>query len=446
MIDIIKIKFAEINSLTNEILLKQDKIKFLENLVKNKENNNEALFTNILKDLSQKESDVQKLLGNKIYKNIKYVDFLSKDELIENNGLDIFEKAGMLLSETTARNEILILNKKISGDRKQIEFTFSSDDFSNEIEFSFYNKINLPLSPKSVIFIMEEESEELNEPSYRYYNRNEIDTFVNNFYFYPRKIQKILINFEDEINTNNYVFKLLKNNFNTNENSFAKVKVDLDKNIRNVNIFINSEDDFVPIKYLYSTNNLEYEELKLDGKKGNVDVNKSQTLFLQFKPDYKNIKQKDKKQLLSATEESIKIKQSPILYPLNNQLKIKLNKIIFSSLNRKNLFEKMEYYKVDITNFIEEIEGIYSLKPEFIVEIKETTKVQQNLLYEDDISILKTKPEKMNFYFNTITNEIMTPAFLDDFDFFIDYLYEENVEYLDPSLISPYIFDISIKY
>lgn len=446
MIDIIKIKFNEINSILSQIKEKEEKIKYLQTLVKNKEITNNSIFANILKDLNQKEIDVQKYMGNKLYKNINFIDFLSEDELVEKDGITVFEKAGMLLSETTSRNELLILNKKISGDKKQIEFVFPEDEFSNEIEFSFYNKLNIPISPTGIYFIVETEEEVLNEPSYRYYNRNEINTFINNFYFYPRKVSKILITFDEEINTNNYTFKLLKNNFNTNENSFAKVKVDLGKNIRNINVFLNSEDDFVPIKYYYSTNNLEYEELNLENKKAIVDVNKSETLFLQFKFDYSNVKQKEKKQLISAMEESVKIKKSTISYPLNNQLKIKLNKIIFSSLNRKLLAEKMEYYKIDILNFVEENEGVYSLKPEFLIEIKETTKTQQNLLYEDDITILKLKPEKMNFYFNTITNEIITPAFIDEFDFFIDYSYEENLEFLDPSLLTPYIFDVSIKY
>ena len=446
MISILKNKFNEINELNNQIQLKKDKIKFLEDSIKSKEINNENIFSNILKELTKKEVTVESLLGNKLYKNIKYVDFLSEDEIIENQGIIVFEKAGLLLSEATDRNEIITINKKISGDKKQIELSFSENEISNEIEFSFYNKLNIPISPKAIVFVIENEHELLNEPSFRYYNRNEIDTFISNFYFYPRKVQKVLITFDEEININNYIFKLIKNNFNVSENSFAKTKVKLNPNARNINIFINSEDDFVPIKYFYSTNNLEYEELELKNKKTLIDVNKSENLFLQFKFDYNNIKQKEKKQFLNSTEESIKIKKSSISYPLNNQLKIKLNKIIFSSLNRKNIAEKMEYYKIDILNFIEEKAGIFSLKPEFIIEIKENSIIQQNLLYEDDISILKIKPEKMNFYFNSVTNEIFTPAFISDFDFFIDYIYEENVEFLDPSLLTPYIFDVSIKY
>ncbi|MGL4999485.1 MAG: hypothetical protein ACRC5T_11000, partial [Cetobacterium sp.] len=270
MIEMFNNYFASINAYLKEIALLKEEILFLGNVVSDKQSINKISASRVLEELRMKEKEVEKLLGNKKFKHVKFADFLSATEIFDSKDMEVFEKGGFVIGTPVSKLEQIETSRKLSRDRKELYIEFKEPIYTNEITFSFVDEKQIPIVPEKVFFTNEIE-EELNEHDFRYYNRNESYNFVSNFYYYPKIVKSIRVTFKEAISSKNAVLKLYQNTYLDTGDSSFKLRFDLTKSTDNANIYVNSEESVVPVDMSFSIDDISYEDVSFS-KKNEISV------------------------------------------------------------------------------------------------------------------------------------------------------------------------------
>ena len=443
-------KFQEANKILKSISSNKNEIKTLLSEIKTKKELLNSVFNERMNNAIKKEDRIKTLMDNRHFKFMQMIDFLSADELFEQQGFLVNEDSGFLLSEILKqpKTELFKKSKNPSND-KELIFEFDNNQYSNLMSFGFKDSNGLPITPKSIKIEYNGKTEDFFEPNFRYYNRNSKNVFVNNFYFYPKKILRVYAIFEVIPDFNGSFCDLYSCTFNTDSNNFSEILIKNTKNIKSFNIYKNSDENNVPLIFEFTEDNSIYNPIEFKNQEAVISLSKAVDFKIRMRKDYENVVVKE------FTENVKKIISYNDMDIIDNvatfdfQGKIKNYDIVFNQSGYKALKEEMFRVFGDnekIKSFI--VEGankVYKLKREYVNLINESDQFVDSLIYFDDIDDTKENNALFNFYINEKDKKIYFASFFKQFNFFLELENEVVVDNISANLLTPYVFDLQIK-
>lgn len=437
----------QINETIVEIGKKQETIKHLNSINKEKKIRNENKFNEISKELKTKETKIKTLMDNKYFSYIQFVDFINDNNLKELNGFEI-NKTGTLVEHFTKRTPNYFYEKNVNINKTEIVYLFNSDVIYNELEYSFYNLNGVPIIPEKITIFYEEFEENFYEDFFRFYNRFISNSFINNFLFTPKNIKKIKFVFNDTVDTSNDLCILYTNEYqNTDNNHNTILSFSNPYSLSTFNIFKNSHED-IPIKLSFTEDNLDYEQISFSNSEAIINLKNNGPFSIKIESDYKNFKVRE------VTINDISVMSLSSLtsndatntsYQLNVAGNINDCNIILPFSAYTHLETKMKDLGLDIKTFVDEKDDLYYINKNFIKFIKEDIPEIKKMKFYDDEAILKKANTYFNIYINTNLNVLYIPAFFNNYKVSLEINFQTSKQQIDSKYYTPMIFDISLK-
>ncbi|MGL5715288.1 MAG: hypothetical protein ACRCX2_19885 [Paraclostridium sp.] len=442
-------KYTEAFSVINDISKLKNEIDVLKNEVSSKKEVLNSSYQNKMSLSNQKEKKIKSLMDNRHFRYMKMIDFLSNTDIEEMQGFSINEDSGFIMSEITKKPEVNLFSKSINpSNNKEIIFEFDNSVYSNLLSFTFKDKSGLPIAPKKIRIEYNGIIEDFFEPNFRYYNRNASNVYVNNFFFYPKKILRIYATFSGDYDFNNSKCSLYACSFNTDANSYIDIPVSNNSNISSFNIFKSTDETNVPLVFEYTEDNSTYKEIKFDKQEAVILLEKFSDFKIKVKKNYENVKQKE---FTENVKININVNDMDVV---NNVRTFNMNgkiidfDIIFTQSSYKRLREdvKNAFNGTDtISEFILNDNGVYKVRKEFVSLINEPSDSINNLIFNDDINSLKDDKSLFNFYVDEQDKVIHFSSFMENYSFFLKLENEIVVDSVPSDMLTPYLFDLQIK-
>ncbi|MGL5716498.1 MAG: hypothetical protein ACRCXX_14275 [Cetobacterium sp.] len=443
-------KFKEANATLKKITAHKTDIHNLISEIKTKKELLNAVFNERMSNAIKKEDRIKTLMDNRHFKFMKMVDFLSAEDLFEQQGFLINEDSGFLLSEILKQPKTDLFKKsKNPSNDKELIFEFDNNQYSNLMSFSFKDVNGLPITPKNVRVEYNGKTEDFFEPNFRYYNRNSKNVFVNNFFFYPKKILKVYATFDVTPDFNTSFCDLYSCSFNTDSNNFAEILISNSKGIKNFNIYKNSDENNVPLIFEFTEDNSVYNPIEFKNQEAVISLSNAVDFKIRIRKDYENVVVKEftevVKNIISYNDMDI----------INNvatfdfQGRIKNFDVVFSQSGYRLLKEEMfrvfgDNEKID-SFIMEGANKVYKLKREYVNLINESDPFIDSLIYFDSIDDAKDNNALFNFYINEKDKKLHFANFFKEFSFFLELENEVVVDNISANLLTPYVFDLQIK-
>lgn len=433
------VKIKEIN-VSIEKLLKENQ---------SKKNRNYEEYNKRVALLDKKISSIKLLSDNKNFKFISHLDFIDDRNIGELKEFERVNDLGCLTKTVVNKQEIRYLKKILDTSKKKITYVFDEPIVSNAITYSFYSEeTGLPITPSSVEIVYKDNIDNLFEPHFRFYNRNNTTSFENFFLYEPKKISKVIFTFDKEINSNNDLCKLYSIQYSMEEDNYVLLNIENTYNVPEFNIFKRTNEINVPLVFEYSEDNINFNPIEFKGNDGNIILEKSGNFSIRISADNNNIELQDSYELGSSEIYSQDIKESFGKYYIKEESMQTLNDvtIILPISTYKKLKEDVSKLNgVKIDDLVEELNGIYKVKVSFIRYVSEVTSDIENLKYIDDVIALETTLNYFNFYVDTINKKIYSSSFIDNYPFFLYFSFKKSVEQTEKHYYTPIIFEISLK-
>ena len=436
-----------INKTIKNIALNKTKIELLLEEINKKQIRNENQFDTVINEITEKENKIKSLMDNKYFKYIQFVDFINENNLLELNGFEI-NKNGALVEKFIKRTANYFLEKQVNSDKKEIIYSFNSEIIYNELEYSFYNSKGVPIIPENIFIYYDDFEESFYESFFRFYNRFVSNSFLNNFLFTPKNIKKIRFIFNDTINSENDLCILYTNEYKSEGNSnYTLLSFSNYNSINSFNIYKNSQEN-IPLKFYYSENNIDFEEIKFNNNESVFSLSNSSNFIIKIKSDYENFKVNEvsiSDNVSLDLSSLISNDQTKTSYKLNLDGKIEDVDIIIPFSSYILFEEKLKNANVNISDFIIEKDNLYFLDKKYIFLIKEENENVKKMKFYDDVGILSKNPSFCNIYVDVINNNVYIPFFLNDYKISFAINYETAKEQISSKYYTPMLFDLSIK-
>lgn len=436
-----------INKTIKNIALNKTKIELLLEEINKKQIRNENQFDTVINEITEKENKIKSLMDNKYFKYIQFVDFINENNLLELNGFEI-NKNGALVEKSIKRTANYFLEKQVNSDKKEIIYSFNSEIIYNELEYSFYNSKGVPIIPENIFIYYDDFEESFYESFFRFYNRFVSNSFLNNFLFTPKNIKKIRFIFNDTINSENDLCILYTNEYKSEGNSnYTLLSFSNYNSINSFNIYKNSQEN-IPLKFYYSENNIDFEEIKFNNNESVFSLSNSSNFIIKIKSDYENFKVNEvsiSDNVSLDLSSLISNDQTKTSYKLNLDGKIEDVDIIIPFSSYILFEEKLKNANVNISDFIIEKDNLYFLDKKYIFLIKEENENVKKMKFYDDVGILSKNPSFCNIYVDVINNNVYIPFFLNDYKISFAINYETAKEQISSKYYTPMLFDLSIK-
>ena len=436
-----------INKTIKNIALNKTKIELLLEEINKKQIRNENQFDTVINEITEKENKIKSLMDNKYFKYIQFVDFINENNLLELNGFEI-NKNGTLVEKPIKRTANYFLEKQVNSDKKEIIYSFNSEIIYNELEYSFYNSKGVPIIPENIFIYYDDFEESFYESFFRFYNRFVSNSFLNNFLFTPKNIKKIRFIFNDTINSENDLCILYTNEYKSEGNSnYTLLSFSNYNSINSFNIYKNSQEN-IPLKFYYSENNIDFEEIKFNNNESVFSLSNSSNFIIKIKSDYENFKVNEvsiSDNVSLDLSSLISNDQTKTSYKLNLDGKIEDVDVIIPFSSYILFEEKLKNANVNISDFIIEKDNLYFLDKKYIFLIKEENENVKKMKFYDDVGILSKNPSFCNIYVDIINNNVYIPFFLNDYKISFEINYETAKEQISSKYYTPMLFDLSIK-
>lgn len=442
----IKHLIEEINSNKRKIADLKFNVTNLENEVEEKKLRNQSKFEERFEALDMQEKEIKAMFDNKYFKFIKLYDFLDEKEILENIDFEVNEELGCLTKRPKNIIAINSINKELGLDKKSISFKLREKVVINAMEYSFYSKrTNLPLVPKSIYIKYGKYGDNFFENYFRYFNSNNKNSFISRYIFEPKLIKEIIFNFDEEVIFENAYLKLFSIKYR--DNNSLKILVENYKNISNFKINKISNEALKSFNFYYSEDNSNYQEIKFEKDNALIKLNKKSDFIIKIESNSETVKQKQtvsiKEQIISSVDST---SNKGIFELDNDNINIESIKITFpisSATKLKTIFEK---YQKNISDCFDDYAGVMQLKQERLKNVSEVFQDEiSRLKFLDDDSLIKNNLNSFCFYFDKEKNALFTPAFLNDFNFFINYQYQETEQTIEDDYYTPILFEFSLK-
>lgn len=442
-------KFNEAYLILSEISNLKGEIEDIKSEISTKKDLLNTVFNERMNYSITKEERIKTLMDNRHFKYMKIIDFLLESDVSEQQGFMVNEDSGFIMSEILKKPEINLFKKSINPSNKnEMIFEFDNSSYSNLISFSFKNKAGIPVTPKNVKMEYNGRIEDFFEPNFRYYNRNAKNIYVNNFYFYPKKVLRVFAEFDEEFDFNTSNVSLFSCSFNVDQNNFFDINIENKNDISVFNIFKNTDETNVPLIFEYTEDNSNYNKIEFKNQEAVISLENSSNFKLRVKKDYSNTNIKEfteiKKQ--SIAQKSMAIVDNICTFETDG--KIKNYDIVFTQGAYKKLRDAIGTVFGDnnkISDFISSNDKVFKVKKEYVSIINEASESINNMIYFDDLEGLKDDNSLFNFYINERTKKLYFSNFFKEYNFFLELESEIVVENIGPDLLTPYVFDIQIK-
>lgn len=442
----------DINNIVIDIQVKKQKIKELKEINSKKKSINYNKYIERIKELNITEQSIKNLMENKYFKYIKHIDFVSENDVYNLKDFSLNKELGCILKKEDSKQQIPYINRVIDINEKKITYIYDSNpNVSNLLEYSFYNKnTGIPLIPSSIKVTYKDNEDNFYEPHFRFYNRNNTTTFINNFPFQPKRISKLVFEFEEEVNSNNAKCNLYSVAYSMSDNNSITIEVSNPNSLNNFNFSRKSEESIVPFLYSYSEDNITFKDIKFDNtEEALISLKNNTNFFIKIIADNKNINIVEETTVKTTELYSKELENSFGTYSIPSNITTSLSnlKITFPLSVYNKLKEKMtSLHDVNIDDFIlSDNKGIYTLNAEYIDYVTSTTEEINKLKYIDDISILETDKKYFTVYVDTNNMKIHLSSFMQEFNFFLEIQYQSISEQIDKTYYTPYLFSISLK-
>ena len=442
----IKHLIEEINKNKRKISDLKFNVTNLENEVEGKKLRNQSKFEERFESLDMQEKEIKAMFDNKYFKFIKLYDFLDDKEILENIDFEVNEELGCLTKRPKNIIAINNINKELGLDKKSISFKLREKVVINAMEYSFYSKrTNLPLVPKSIYIKYSKYADNFFENYFRYFNSNNKNSFISRYIFEPKLIKEVIFNFDEDVTFENAYLKLFSIKYR--DNNSLKILVENYKNLSNFKINKISNEALKSFNFYYSEDNSNYQEIKFEKDNALIKLNKKSDFIIKIESNSEIVKQKQtvsiKEQIISSTDST---SDKGVFELDNDNINIESIKITFptsSATKLKTIFEK---YQKNINDCFDDFAGVMQLKQERLKNVSEAFKDEiSRLKFLDDDSLIKNNLNSFCFYFDKEKNALFTPAFLNDFKFFINYQYQETEQTIEDDYYTPILFEFSLK-
>lgn len=443
-------KFKEIKEILSDINLIKLDISNIQIELDTKNNMLNKIFNEKMKFALNKESKIKSLMDNRGFRYIKIFDFLSSKDIEANQGFSINTDSGFLLSETINKPSIQLFKKSINpSNKKEFIYEFDNTNYSNMIEFSFKDSLGLPLTPKVMKIEYNNRIEEFFEPNFRHYNRNSQNVFLNRFYFYPKRILRIYVEFEENADFEKSSCELFSCTFNTDSNNFIELPIINPNGISSFNLYKNTDETNIPLIFDFTEDNSTYEKIEFNNQEGIISLNKSGDFKIRIKKDYHNVETKVSTENKKSSIPYSEMQKINNIASFESNGRIKNFDIVFSKAAYKKMKESLNKIFNDpnkINDFIVETpEKIYKIKKEFLSMINEVNDQTLSLVYCDDIEAIKETSFYFSFLLDEKTKSLYCSSFMNEFNFFLELDTEVIIDKISTDLLTPYIFDLQIK-
>lgn len=437
----------EINSISSQIIEKKI---FIDDLLKENEQKKDRNYLEYNKrfdELDKKTTSIKLLIDNK-FRFSKYIDFIDSRDILELKNFDLNTDLGCVVKKANNIIEVLSSKKIIDINNKKITYIYDDPSISNSIKYSFYaSDSGLPLTPISIKVTYKDNEDDLFEPHFRYYNRNNSLSFENTFLFEPKKINKVVFEFDKDVNGTNALCKLYSTQYSLEDN-YMFINVENPYNIKNFNISKKTNELVVPLVFEYSEDNSNFKTIEFKNGEGIISLEQGKAFTIKAYADNSSIDiseeyEAEKMEIYSedikgtfgkyiiSDNEVTNLNNIRVIFPLSTYNKIKEDT---KSLSNVNLSEIINYE-----------DGVYYLKNDYIKSITDISDDINSLKYIDDISILESDLKYFSFYVNSATKNIYCSSFMNDYPFFITFSYEKLMDKIDEMYYTAYIFELSIK-
>lgn len=442
----------ELQSINDLIIKIKDINVSIEKLLKENQSKKDRNFEEYNKRvalLDKKISSIKLLSDNKNFKFISHLDFIDDRNITELKEFERVNDLGCLTKTVTNKQEIRYLKKVLDISKKKMTYVFDEPVVSNAISYSFYSEeTGLPITPLSVEIVYKDNIDNLFEPHFRFYNRNNTTSFENFFLYEPKKISKVVFSFDQEINSNNDLCKLYSIQYSMSEDNYILLNIDNTYNISGFNIFKRTSEINVPLIFEYSEDNTNFYPITFKGNEGKIMLEKSGNFSIRISADNNNIELQNSYELGTSEIYSQDIKESFGIYKIKEESMNALNDVVITlpmSTYKKMKEDISKLNDIDIDDLIEEQDGIYKIKTSFIKYISEVTSNIENLKYIDDITALETTLNYFNFYVDTINKKIYSSSFIDNYPFFLSFSFKKTIDQIGKHYYTPIVFEISLK-
>lgn len=448
----INVLLKQINNLVIEIQNKKQRIKELQAVNSQKSTTNYNKYISRIEELNKTEQSIKSLMENKYFKYIKHIDFLEENDVKNLKGFSLNKDLGCVLKTEESRHLVSYLNKIISSDNKKITYVYETNpEVSNVLEYSFYNQeTGVPLIPSSIKVTYKDNEDNFYEPHFRFYNRNNTTSFINSFPFQPKRISKIVFEFNEKVNTDNAKCNLYSVVYSMLEENSIDINVSNINKLNTFNFSRKSEETVVPLLYSYSEDNINFKDIVFDNtEEALITLEHAGDFVIRVVSDNENIEILEEKTIKTTELYSQDLENSFGIYSIPSNVTTSLNdvKVKFPLSAYKKLKEKFDDLKeININDFISQDDnGLYILNNEYIEYVSSLNEKINNLKYIDDISILETDKKYFTVFVNTNTMKIHFSSFMQEFNFFLDIQYQSISEQIDKTYYTPYLFSISLK-
>ncbi|MGL5713191.1 MAG: hypothetical protein ACRCX2_09245 [Paraclostridium sp.] len=455
-VNLFNLIFEEFKKEMEEIKSLKIDIKKLEDENKNKIIRNQNVFDESMQLLNNKELQVKNLMENKHFTFIKYLDFIDARNIESNNGMELNTDLGFLTAGISKTTDIELYKKSISNEGKTLTFEFDETSYSNRIDFSFKIKNGLPIAPSKTTIEYSRVTETLFEPNFRYYNRNRADIFNNTFFYYPKKIKKVIFEFDEQVIFENALCTLKTCEYDTDENKEVVLRVNNEKGIKSFNLSKITDESFVPLEFLLSEDNLEYKTIEFNDQRESVLIIKEGLPFnIKIKTRYDLVKRNAQydtykevipKNSLIRENGYLKFDKDDNAYNLD------VNLTHSSYVSLKRMIDELVYPdgtqpsdRMTIDDVIEIDGGIYRFKKNLILVTNDVDEKANSMIYQDDFSIVANDKFYLNFILDVKNNRIYFSEFMDQFNFYVELGFEKMKEMVSENLMTPYVFNLSLK-
>lgn len=444
----------EIQSYTNDFNKLQQDIENLNFEIKelllqkaDKEERNRNQFQKRLLEIKKIEENIKSKMDNKYFKFIKHYDFLdAKEKNITLYNMEINEELGCLTRRVNTEQEISPNEIQFSNDKKILHYFFKNSDISNAIYYSFYRVAGngLPIVPKHIYIRYKEHMDNLYEPYFRYYNRNNKKSFVTTVLFEPKKINEVIFEFEHPINTENASCKLLSRSYS--DNNKVDILIENPYKIKTFNITKKSSE-VIPLIFQYTEDGFTFKDITFSKElEGIIPLEKNRAFTLRILSDNDKLIAKKEKTIEFEEKFSKEIHTGFGIYqlPLGEKISFETIEIIFPTSSVEKIKNDLgENHKI-VEKFLNEKEQIYFLLKNFLKTNSEN-KRNEKLKYVDNINILQSDNDLANFFFDKNTNTLCTSSFFDKYPFFIKYQHQKENEDFSQNYFTNILFEFSLK-
>lgn len=442
----------EINNIVLEIQQKKQSIKELKEINSKKSSINYNKYVSRIDELDKTEQAIKNLMENKYFKYIKHIDFTSESDTNKLKGFSLNKDLGCIMKSEENKQIVYYINRVISTDQKKITYIYDTNpEVSNLLEYSFYSKESgIPLIPSSIKVTYKDNEDNFYEPHFRFYNRNNTTSFINSFPFQPKRISKLVFEFDEIVNINNAKCDLYSISYSMLEDNEILIEVENKNFLNSFNFSRKSEESIVPLLYSYSEDKINFKNIDFENEEESlITLSNNSNFFIKVSVDNNNIKSVEETTIKTTELYSAELDNSFGTYSIPSNITTSLSniKITFPLSTYNKLKEQIDKLNdVDINKFITaDNNGIYTLNNDYIDYVTSADEKINKLKYIDDISILETDEKYFTVYVDTNNMKVHFSSFMQEFNFFLDIQYQSISEQIDKTYYTPYLFSISLK-